>query len=165
MFASCARAAWRAYATALTLGQRVFSLLLALLCVRRAAPLGRSPSLSTDAHARRSVHRALKYVLAAVAMRSGFLSFGRLSSSAADKDASSPADGAVADLPPHDEDTQDLPKNRRRLPRRVRSGAAAPPPRTKRRPRFLSRAEAQPHAPALPAHTSCCTRTSRFGSC
>jgi hypothetical protein len=48
-------------------------------------------------------------------MRAGFLSFGRLSSSAADKE-----EETAANLPDHDEDTQDLARNKRKLPKRVR---------------------------------------------
>ena len=49
------------------------------------------------------------------AMRAGFLSFGRLSSSAVEKE-----EAATANLPDHDEDTQDLARNKRKLPKRVR---------------------------------------------
>lgn len=48
-------------------------------------------------------------------MRAGFLSFGRLSSSAVEKE-----EAATANLPDHDEDTQDLARNKRKLPKRVR---------------------------------------------
>jgi hypothetical protein len=53
-------------------------------------------------------------------MRSGFLSFGRLSTS--DEASSSSTDAAtLSNLPDHDEDTQDLASNRRKLPKRVRA--------------------------------------------